>query len=70
MWNWLMAAPDALDAVTELRTSHATDIKMPNFARWMTIFPALSLFLDNWTLIYFIAVAIKQSMPSTSSLSQ
>ena len=32
MWNWLMAAPDALDAVTELRTSHATDIKMPNFA--------------------------------------
>ena len=36
----------------------------------MTIFPALHLFLDNWTHIYFIAVAIKQSTPSTSSLSQ
>ena len=43
---------------------------MPNFARWMTVFPALDLFLDNWTIIYFIAVAIKQTLPSTSSLSQ
>ena len=43
---------------------------MPNFARWMTIFPALNMLLDNWTINYFIAVAIKQSMPSTSALSQ
>ena len=49
---------------------HARNMKIPNFGRWMTIFPALELFLDNWTINYFIAVAIKQSMPSTSSLSQ
>ena len=52
---------NTVDAVIELTTSHATDIKMPNFARWMTIFPALALFLDSWTVIYFIVVAIKRA---------
>ena len=33
IWNRLMVVPDALDAVTELRTFHATDSKMPNFAQ-------------------------------------
>ena len=75
LWNRLMAAPELhddeiQDDVLDLATHHARNIKMPNFARWMTIFPARELFLDNWSIIYFIAVAIKQSMPSTSSLSQ
>ena len=70
-----MAAPElgddtVLDAVTELSTTHARDIKMPNFARWMTIFPTLNLLIDNWTVIYFIAVAIKQSQPSSFSPAQ
>ena len=50
---------DAIDAIAELATSHSRNIKMPNFARWMTVFPALKLFLDNWTIIYSIAVVIK-----------
>ena len=74
LWSRLMASPelrnnDTLDDVTELISTHAWNIKIPNFARWMTIFPALVLFLDNWTHIYFIAVALEQSTPSTSSLS-
>ena len=66
----LVAAPedDLFDAVLELSTKYAKDIKMPKFARWMTIFPALEMFVNNWTIIYFISVAIKQSRPSTSSL--
>ena len=72
-WSRLMAAPEddgMVDAITELSTSHAKNIKMPKFARWMTIFPAMELFISNWTIIYFIAVALKQSRPSTSSLVQ
>ena len=68
-----MAAPednDMVDAVTELSTSHAKNIKIPNFARWMTIFLAMELFISNWTIIYVIAVALKLSRPITSSLSQ
>ena len=70
VWNRLMAEPEdnVYDAVVELSTMHAKDIKMPNFARWMAIFPALELFIDNWTIVYFIALAIKQSRPSSSSL--
>ena len=34
-------------AVTKLISTHTRDIKMPNFVRWMTIFPALYFFLDN-----------------------
>ena len=59
---------DVLDAVVELSTMHAKDIKIPNFARLMTIFPVLGLFIENWTIVYFIALDIKQSRPSTSSL--
>ena len=67
-WSRLMAALEdegMVDEITELSTSHAKNIKMPNFARWMTIFPAMELFINNWS---FIAVAIQQSRPSTSSL--
>ena len=68
----VMAAPedDLFDAVLEFSTMHAKDIKMPNFARWMTIFSALELFVDNWTIIYFISVAIEEPRPSISSLDQ
>ena len=74
-WDRVMATPalgdeDTVDAIAELATTHARNIKMPNFARWMTVFPALKLFLDNWTIIYFIAAAIKQTLPRSSSLSQ
>ena len=69
-WSQLMASPEdgLFDAVLELSTKYAKDIKMPKFARWMTIFPALEMFVNNWTIIYFISVAIKQSRLSTSSL--
>ena len=56
----VMALPedDLFGAVLELSTMHAKDIKMPNFAQRMTIFSALELFVNNWTIIYFISVAI------------
>ena len=42
----------------------------PNFAQWMTVLPALKVFLDNYTCIYFIAVAIKQSENSSAAINQ
>ena len=73
-WDWLMVMDlhddDAVDAINAMATTNARNIKMPNFAQWMTIFPALDMFLDNWSINYFIAVVIKQSTPSNSALSQ
>ena len=68
-WIRLMAVSrddKMLDAVTELSTSHAKNIKCLTLLG----FPALELLISNWTIIYFTAVAIKQSRPSTSILSQ
>ena len=73
LWDRLMTKLGnnaTLAAVTDMSTTHARDIKMPHFARWMAIFPVLDLFLDNWTINHFIAVAIKQAMPASSGLSQ
>ena len=60
-----MAAPefeddDALDAVTDLATTHARNVKSPNMQRGGTMFPPLDLMIDNWTINYFIAVAISR----------
>ena len=70
-----MAAPefgddDTLDAVNDLATMHARNVRSPNFQRWGTIFPVLELMIDNWIINYFIAVAIKQTLSSSSSLVQ
>ena len=75
LWNRLMGAPGfhdehTVDAITDMVTTNARNIKMPNSAQRMTIFLVLELFLNNWTIKYCIAVAVKQSMPSISSLSQ
>ena len=75
LWDRLMAAAefgddDSLDALNDLATMHARNVKSPNFQRWGSIFPVLELMIDNWTINYFIAVAIKQTLPSTSSLVQ
>ena len=75
LWDRLMAAPefeddDALDAVTDLVTKHARNIKSPNFQRWETIFPALDLMIDNWTINYFIAVDFPMAGRSPRSLTE
>ena len=72
VWNRLMAEPndETLEDVTNLSTMHERNIQMPNFGRWMSIFPSMFLLRDNWVLNYFIAVAIKQTQKPNSCLSQ
>ena len=71
MWSRLMAEPgdDTADSIIELWTTHVRNIDMPNFGRWMSIFPSMFLLCDNWTMSYFMVVSVKQSTLSKSSLS-
>ena len=71
----LISAPEfeddgALDVVMDLSTMNAHNVTSPNFQQWGTIFPALDLMLDNWTINYYIAVSIKQTLSSTLILVQ
>jgi len=61
---------DSIDSLTAFMVTHTQNIQSPNFSGWMTILPTLKIFLDNYSINYFIALAVKQSTPANGLLSQ
>ncbi|KAL7526498.1 hypothetical protein ACHAXR_005590 [Thalassiosira sp. AJA248-18] len=59
-----------IDALTELLTKAPTNLQDPVFSRWGTVLETCAVFIDNWAIIYFFAVGIKQHETPNSYLWQ
>ena len=66
IWEMIFANMDEggnnwVEALEVICAYHERNIKTMNFQRWMTVLPAIKLFIDNWAINYSIALAIHQA---------
>ena len=58
---------DIYEAI-KLANEAPANVKDPTFSRWETVLPALSLFADQWVVIYFFVATVAQKEEPTSYL--
>jgi len=65
-----MGTDEELDAAVKLTTEAPSNVQDPVFSRWGTVLAAIQVFVDNWLVVYFFAVAVKGDNKTTSYLWQ
>ncbi|KAL7549953.1 hypothetical protein ACHAWF_013218, partial [Thalassiosira exigua] len=56
-----------LDAMVKLTSEAPKNVQDPILSRWGTVVATTETFVDNYVLIYFFAIAVKQNTTSTKS---
>jgi len=53
-----------IDAAVKMATEAPANIQDPVFSRWGTVLAATSVFVENWAVIYFFAMSLKEDKKS------
>ena len=65
---WSLMNGNDVDGITAVLSEGIQNLQLPVFTRWHTIIPLIKLFIKNYVVIYFFALAVIQEEKSGSYL--